>query len=260
MNADKINRLRKILLDNKQPVSDIEYTENNYDGDWNLIEEKIPTITTDFSEIGYQNDKFYFVFVTESSSFHKIILDELKWKPDMKIYGFVNFNKTLYPTDSFDLDVFMNSIKKDKYLQFQFDFKNWELSDIYNEYCNLVDIFKKNEILVVDQLKVDLRELAMENSIKALFKTRDKAIKEHDQKLFLSTQAKEIPKSWSVGYIELSNLISTVLHIHKDESKSFWVVLVKETYYFDDTYSHETYLLMKILKKNEKNLISEIVW
>ncbi len=99
------------------------------------------------------------------------------------------------------------------------------------------------------------------NSIKALFKTRDEAIEKHDQKLFLSTQIKEIPKSWSVGYIELSKLISTVLHIHQDEkNKSLWVVLVKETYYFDDTYSHETYLLMKIHQKNEKVLISEIVW
>ena len=101
----------------------------------------------------------------------------------------------------------------------------------------------------------------METQIKEIFKTRDKAVAENNQKLLLSTQVGEIPKSGSEGYIKTDKTTSTVLHIyHDDKDSRLWVALVQEDYFFEGNFSHRGYLLYKLVEQDEKLLISEIIW
>ena len=72
------------------------------------------------------------------------------------MYGFVDFNKTLFPVENFNLDIFLEEIKKDKYLQIQFNFKKIETIDLFKEYSSLVNVLEKNKVVVVNQLKIDL--------------------------------------------------------------------------------------------------------
>jgi hypothetical protein len=156
MNIENLNEFRKFLIKSKKPVSKFEFTKGNYDSSANLIEESLPTITTDFCEIGLYNNEIYFVFVAKSKTFNVELFNKLKNKSNMKIYGFIDFNKTLFPVKNFNFDNFIKKIKNDKYLQIQFDFKNIKLFDLFENYSNLVNIFEKNKVIIVNQLKVDL--------------------------------------------------------------------------------------------------------
>ncbi len=101
----------------------------------------------------------------------------------------------------------------------------------------------------------------MENKIKEIFKTRDKAVAENNQQLLLSTQVNEIPKSGSEGYTKTDRMISTVLHIHHDDKDPrLWIALVQEDYFFAGNFSHRGYLLYRLLDQDKKLLISEIAW
>jgi len=156
MNIEKLNKFRELLIKSKKSVSDLEYTKDNYDNSGNLIKEDLPTITTDFCEIGLYNDEIYFVFIVESKTFNIELFNELKNKSNVKIYGFVDFNKTLFPIKNFNHDIFMKKVQKDKYLQIQFDFKEIEVFDLFKEYSNLVNVFEKNKVVVVNQSDTDL--------------------------------------------------------------------------------------------------------
>ncbi len=123
MSNENLNQFRKILIKNNKSVSKLEYTKNNYDNTGNLIKEELPTITTDFCEIGIYNGEVYLVFILESKTFNLELFSEIKNKSNVKMYGFVDFNKILYPVASFDYNSFIELIKKDKYLQIQFDLK-----------------------------------------------------------------------------------------------------------------------------------------
>jgi hypothetical protein len=151
-----LNKFRELLIKSKKSVSKLEFTKENYDNSGNLIKEDLPTITTDFCEIGLYNNEIYFVFIVESKTFNIELFDELKNKSNVKIYGFVDFNKTLFPVEIFNIDIFMKEVKKDKYLQIQFDFKEIELFDLFKEYSNLVNVFENNKVVVVNQLDIDL--------------------------------------------------------------------------------------------------------
>ncbi|MBU2579361.1 hypothetical protein KKF19_00105 [Patescibacteria group bacterium] len=163
MNIEDLNQFRKILIKNKEFVSKLEYTKNNYDNNGNLIKEDLPTITTDFCEIGLYNNEIYFVFIVNSKTFSLELFDKLKGKLNIRMYGFVDFNKTLYPVVDFNFDNFIEQIQKDKYLQIQFDYKNINTPDLFKEYSNLMNIFEKSKVVVVDQLKIDLTK---ENQLK----------------------------------------------------------------------------------------------
>lgn len=52
-------------------VSDIEYTSGNCDETGKLIKDKIPTITSEYGEIGIIDSKFYFVMIFEKEIFLK---------------------------------------------------------------------------------------------------------------------------------------------------------------------------------------------
>ena len=156
MNIENLNKFRELLIKSKESVSGLEYTGDNYDHSGNLIKEDLPTITTDFCEIGLHNDGIYFVFIIESKTFNIELFNKLKNKSNVKIYGFVDFNKILFPTKNFEIDDFTKEVKKDKYLQIQFDYKNIDIFDLFKEYSSLVNVFEKSKAVVVNQLKIDL--------------------------------------------------------------------------------------------------------
>jgi len=156
MNTKNFNQFRELLIKNKQSVSELEYTKNNYDNGGNLIKEGVPTITTDFCEIGLHDNEIYFVFIINSKTFSLELFDKIKNMPNVKMYGFVDFNKTLYPSNNFNFDNFSKHIQKDKYLQIQFDYKSVDAGDLLKEYSGLVSVFEKSKITVINQLEVDL--------------------------------------------------------------------------------------------------------
>ncbi len=156
MDIENLKQFRKNLIVNNTSVSELEYTKDNYDNDGNLIKEALPTITTDFCEIGLHNDEVYLVFILESKTFNLKLFNAVKNKSNVKIYGFINFNQTLYPVINFNYDSFIKLVQKDRYLQIQFDFKNITTADLLNEYANIVNIFDTNKVAVVNQLKVYL--------------------------------------------------------------------------------------------------------
>ncbi|MCK4650224.1 hypothetical protein KAT36_03240 [Candidatus Pacearchaeota archaeon] len=156
MDIKNLNQFREWLIKNKKSVSKLEYTKNNYGNNGNLIEKSLPTITTDFCEIGLYNGEIYFVFVVDSKTFNLELFDKIKNKSNMKIYGFEDFNKTLYPADNFDFTNFIKQIQKDRYLQIQFDYKKINIFDLFKKYSNLINVFEKSKVVVVNQLKIDL--------------------------------------------------------------------------------------------------------
>lgn len=146
------------MAENKKNVSELMYTKNNYDNNGRVIKEELPTITTDFCEIGLHNNTIYFVFIIDSTTFSLKLFTILK-KLHVTIYWFTKFNKTLYPAELFEINHFMKMILEDKYLQIQIDYKKINSSDLFKSYCNLVDIFEKNKAIVINQLKVDLMKI-----------------------------------------------------------------------------------------------------
>ncbi|MFC1609290.1 hypothetical protein ACFL2R_03795 [Patescibacteria group bacterium] len=89
MNQKYLEKFRELLIRDGKDVSDIEYTSGNYDNMGNLIEGELPTVTTDFCEVGvYENGYVYFVFVVESGSFDAELFEGLKGESNISIYGF----------------------------------------------------------------------------------------------------------------------------------------------------------------------------
>jgi len=81
----------------------------------------------------------------------------IKGFDNVKIYGFADFNKTLYPCRSFNLADFAVIIKQDKFLQIEVDYQNPEIAKLYQEYLRLIDVFITGKVAVVNQLKVNLK-------------------------------------------------------------------------------------------------------
>jgi hypothetical protein len=104
MKDDFIKDLRKSLITHGIEVSDVEYTEGNYTDDGILIPQKIPTITTPYCEIGNFENDLYMVFIIHADSFNQKFFEEIVLHYDVQIYGFVDFNKTLYPNKNISFD------------------------------------------------------------------------------------------------------------------------------------------------------------
>ena len=163
MNTKKhLQDFRELFLEKNGRVSDIEMTDGNYDERGDLIENSIPTITTDFCEIGNYDNIVYFTFVLYSSTYDKKLLDLLKNFLNMQIYGFKDFKTIFYPRIDFNHENFEKSIKKEKYFQvnFNFNLKDLTLESLYKEYIKIRNIFTKNKVKVVNQLQIDLVEEA----------------------------------------------------------------------------------------------------
>ena len=157
MNTKDLKKIRELLIQSKIVVSELEYTKGNYDNGGNLIEEDLPTLTTDFCEIGLCAGEIYFVFIVKSKTFKFRLFDELKNRANVKIYGFEDFNKTYFPSLNFNVTHFVKEIQKEPLLQIQFDFKNVSIFDLLKEYINLIDMFSVDEVEVVNQLNFNLK-------------------------------------------------------------------------------------------------------
>ena len=121
-----------------------------------LIKTSIPTITTEFCEIGNYNNIIYLVFIIHSDTYNKELFSLIKKLHSVKIYGFKNFKETLYPIPDFSYKNFEKKIKEDKYLQIQFNFDiNITQEKLLKEYLKLKEIFTKSNIVVVNQLKIE---------------------------------------------------------------------------------------------------------
>lgn len=151
---DFLRKLKIIVILKGDLVGDLEMTAGNYDDSGNLIKAKIPTITTNFCEIGLHDNNLYFVFIIHSNTNNNFnnFFDAVKDFSNVKIYGFKNFNKTLYPIFDFDYKNFEKEIQKDKYLQIQFNYDVVSPEQAYKEYRKIKNIFIKSGLKVVDQL------------------------------------------------------------------------------------------------------------
>lgn len=145
-----------LLSKNNEKVGNLKMTSGNYDDRGNLINRLIPTITTDFCEIGIHNI-IYLVFIIYSDTHSKELFNLIKDFSNIKIYGFKNFLEVLYPIPDFNYKNFEKKIKEDKYLQIQFSFNiNITQEKLFKEYIKLKEIFIKSNVIVVNQLEVDL--------------------------------------------------------------------------------------------------------
>lgn len=152
-----LNKFRKILVNYGKPVSIIEYTSGNYDRNGKLIKKDLPTITTDYCEIGLYKKEIYFVFILKSKSFKKVLFDSVNTiTSNMFIYGFTDFKTILYPRKNFNYKKFVDTMNKDKYVQIQFDLKDINEKELFDIYSDLVNIFDENKVKVVNQMKEDL--------------------------------------------------------------------------------------------------------
>ncbi|TRZ77229.1 DUF3201 domain-containing protein [bacterium] len=144
---------REIFLKNEK-VSELEMTSGNYDDEGKLIEGTIPTLTTEFCEIGVYNKTIYFVFIIHSDTYSKELFNVLKKFSNVKFYGSKDFNDTLYPKSDFQYEEFEEKIKQDKFLQIQFNYDIQEISAklLYQEYKKIKKIFVEKQVKVVDQL------------------------------------------------------------------------------------------------------------
>jgi len=150
--VDFITEFSGILLKNNYPVSDVEYTNGNYDNNGKELMEPVPTITTDCCEIGCHGSEAYFVFIMESKYFNDGFFCELNDRSNFEIYTLSDFNTTLYPKKDFDYQEFIRSASIDPYLQIQFDFDNKDASALFIEYEAITAMFLSNNVSVINQM------------------------------------------------------------------------------------------------------------
>lgn len=152
--SDFLRKFKELLSGNNNPVGDIEMTAGNFDDFGNLIKTDIPTVTTDLCEIGIYDNTLYFVTIIYSSSFNESIFNILKDFPNIKIYGFKNFNKTLYPTTNFIYKSIEQEILNDKFLQIQFNYAydSVDPQDLLKEYQKVKGLLINSGLHIVNQL------------------------------------------------------------------------------------------------------------
>jgi len=152
-----ISNIKSLLKEAGQYVSEVEMISGNYDDDGSLISTKIPSITTDFCEIGTYDEICYFTIILKSDLFSKDLLDSLSAYKNIQIYGLNNFLENYYPKDNFIYKKFEEKIRSEEYTQVQFNFDSKKLTPekIVQEYTKIKSLFEKLKIAVENQLEVD---------------------------------------------------------------------------------------------------------
>ena len=152
---DEIKGIRKNLLLSSFETGKVEYTSGNYDENGLLIKGKIPTVTSEFGEIGIINKKFYFVMIFHKNLLSKQFLDELGKIRKCNLYGYKEFLKDL------TIEEILGDKLGEKYIQVQYDCIDSDqmkvIIDIHNK---LKDIFEKYRIFPINQLKVSMKNYA----------------------------------------------------------------------------------------------------
>jgi len=153
-NLTFVKDLRKLFVGGKQQVSKVQMTSGNYNDDGSEIQSKIPTITTDFCEIGVYTDICYFAILLKPELFTEELFDAVSAYLDVQIYGLRNFTDNYYPKDDFDYEEFEEQIVSEKYMQIQFNFSTNRLNSeaIKDKYFEVKSIFEKAKIAVENQL------------------------------------------------------------------------------------------------------------
>lgn len=153
-----LDSLRRKLRREGLLVTEIEMTSGNYDDDGNFIKEQVPTLTTDFCEIGVISGKTcYFTVILYSDLCPKSLFDSIKDYKEIHIYGFKSFLEDYYPKKGFSFSKLVEEIKSEPYFQIQFNF-NIQRSDfetIFQEYMKLKEIFAGSRVKIVNQMTHD---------------------------------------------------------------------------------------------------------
>lgn len=149
-----LQEFKKLLSEDHDRVSDLEMTTGNFDDSGNLIKTDIPTITTDICEVGVYDNTLYCVVIIHSNSFTESTFNILKKLPNIKIYGFQDFNKTLYPTADSTYKKIEQEILNDKYLQIQFNYNYESITPrgLLEEYKKIKNILISSGLDIVNQL------------------------------------------------------------------------------------------------------------
>lgn len=152
-----LKSLKKLLQAHNHPVSEVEITSGNYDRG-KLINEGVPTVTTNLCEIGIYNNTYYFTVVLYSDYFSKELFDEVKGLEGIHIYGFKNFLEDYYPSANFSFLKLESQIKDEVYFQIEFNFSFQEINaeEIFAKYSELKKVFQKYNSAVVNQLEINL--------------------------------------------------------------------------------------------------------
>ena len=151
---DFLKKFRTLLVEDNIFVGDIEMTSGNYDDFGDLIKADIPTLTTDLCEIGIFDNSLYCVVIILSNTFGKDAFDSLKIFSNIKIYGFKDFNKILYPAPDFNYENFKKEVSNDKYLQIQFNYKYDTINEhiLFEDYQKIKIFFVSSRLQVINQL------------------------------------------------------------------------------------------------------------
>ena len=157
-NLDYINGFRELLLQKNEAVGELEMTNGNYDEKGKLITKSIPTITTDYCEIGKYGNIIYFVFVVDSSSYNSRFYQKLITYSNAKVYGFTNFNETLYPMSGCNDISLKTEVIREKYFQVQYEFGNdLTVQEVYEQYMEIKKDLLEGRLVVVNQMEVNLQ-------------------------------------------------------------------------------------------------------
>jgi len=152
-----IKEIRESFIEKGEMIGSFEKTTGNFDKKGNLIEASIPTVTTEFCEIGSYDDIIYFTFVIYSDSYNKKIIGNLRDFSNFQIYGFKNFLENLYPKENFNFKEFERELKKEEYFQINFDYSvENDVEYLYEQYSKIKNLILDSEVRVVNQLKIDL--------------------------------------------------------------------------------------------------------
>jgi len=146
-----IRKLRATLINRGFRTGTVEYTSGNYNEAGTLIQEKIPTVTSEIGECGVINGEFYLVIILKRSGLDEILLKKLRSLGEIKIYGFKNFEKNL------TIQEVLSSQSKEKYIQMQYDgFKAADSASFLELHKKLKFLLFRHKSSLVNQLDTAL--------------------------------------------------------------------------------------------------------
>jgi len=149
-------KFRQILIDHGELVTKIEFTQGNFDDQGRLIDEAVPTLTTEKAEIGWCHDLVYIVFIIDPASFTRNLFAKINTQSNWQIYGWRDFMVNFWPAKNFNQDIFYQQIDQEKYLQLQKTVHSRSSRIIWREYCLVIGILEGSGVRIINQLENNL--------------------------------------------------------------------------------------------------------